>query len=202
MKPAPGLARAPKRGLYDRTVGRGARQSAQRERVLTTLMALVGSEQALNITNIIQLAGIGRNTFYEYFDDIEHALAVLSARALRDFSTRLELAARGTRTPTERLRALARAWAEHLVETPALARVALRPQPATVLGTQMSALATQLQKMLETMSATFSALAEPFRSLAVAALFEAVSRSHFASTPLPAVELERVLFDLAERLLR
>jgi len=68
----------------------------------------------------------------------------------------------------------------------------------------MSALATQLEKMLhhETKSATFSGLVEPFRFLAVAALFEAVSRSHFASTPLPAVELERVLFDLAERLLR
>jgi AcrR family transcriptional regulator len=58
----------------------------------------------------VALAGVGRNTFYEYFDDFEHALDAVRGRA----ETRLELECRRqlglTGTPIERLRALGRSW--------------------------------------------------------------------------------------------
>ena len=83
---------APKRGQYDRALSRRDRQAAQRERVITALAALSAAERELSIANVVELAGIGRNTFYEYFDDIEHALTAIKARVLRELVLRSEAA--------------------------------------------------------------------------------------------------------------
>jgi AcrR family transcriptional regulator len=199
------LSPAPKRGQYDRALSRRERQAAQRERVVAAVTALTGSERALNVANVVELAGIGRNTFYEYFDDIEHALVSIKARAVSDFSARAEVALRAARTPLERVRALSRAWTEHLFEAPALARVALRAQSEAIEPTQVSALAQHLIKVLSAELDARSALpglAEPLRVLVVAALFDAASRSHFALRQFSADELQRALSDLSLRLLR
>src|SRR5438105_1117384 len=113
MKPTE-LEPAPKRGQYDRALSRRERQDAQRERVIAALSALTAENRELSLANIVETAGIGRNTFYEYFDDVEHALATVKARALRELGARIEATMRVARTPLERIRALARAWAEHL----------------------------------------------------------------------------------------
>src|SRR3954470_3553556 len=112
MKRDPDLKPAPKRGRYDRGLSRRERQSAQRERVVAAVIELVASERALNVANVVHLAGIGRNTFYEYFDDIEHALSAIQARAVREFSARVELVVPDVQAPLERVRAIARAWTE------------------------------------------------------------------------------------------
>ena len=49
---------------------------------------------------------------------------------------------------------------------------------------------------------TFPGLNDPLRVLVVAALFDAVSRSHFGLRQSTADELQRVLSDLTQRLLR
>jgi AcrR family transcriptional regulator len=205
MKPELELSPAPKRGQYDRALSRRERQAAQRERVVAAITALIGSERALNVANVVGLAGIGRNTFYEYFDDIEHALISIKTRALHDFSARVELALQSARTPLERVRALARAWTEHLFDAPTLAQVALRAQSEATEPTQVSALAQYVVKVLGAEVEARSALPglnEPLRVLVVAALFDAVSRSHFAVRSSSAEELQRVLSDLSLRLLR
>src|SRR5882724_7581316 len=144
----PGVEPAPKRGLYDRGLSRRERQAAQRERVITALAALSATEKELSIANVVELAGIGRNTFYEYFDDVEHALTMIKTRALRELVTRLESSVQAARTPLERIRALARAWAENLFVDPPLAKLALRAQPEIADATQLSVLATHLAGVL------------------------------------------------------
>ena len=79
MKPSE-LEPAPKRGQYDRALSRRDRQDAQRERVIGALAILSASERELSISNVVEVAGIGRNTFYEYFDDVDHALGAIRSR--------------------------------------------------------------------------------------------------------------------------
>src|SRR4051794_31166274 len=102
----PPAAPAPKRGRYDRGLTRSERQAAQRERVVAAIAALSATDRELSVANVVELAGIGRNTFYEYFDDLEQALLAIEGRALRDFAPRVESALLNARTPLERMRAL------------------------------------------------------------------------------------------------
>jgi AcrR family transcriptional regulator len=204
MKP-PEVEPAPKRGQYDRALSRRERQAVQRERVITALAALNATERELSIANVVELAGIGRNTFYEYFDDVEHALTVIKTRALRDLVTRLESSVRAARTPLERIRALARAWAENLFVDPPLVRLALRAQPEMADATQLSILGAHLTAVLSAQHEARSALpglADNSKVNAVAAVFDAVSRAHFGPRPMSVEELQSALAELSLRLLR
>jgi AcrR family transcriptional regulator len=204
MKP-PEVEPAPKRGQYDRALSRRERQTVQRERVITALAALSATERELSIANVVELAGIGRNTFYEYFDDVEHALTVIKTRALRDLVTRLESSVRAARTPLERIRALARAWAENLFVDPPLVRLALRAQPEMADAAQLSILGAHLTAVLSAQHEARSALpglADNLKVNAVAAVFDAVSRAHFGPRPMSVEELQSALAELSLRLLR
>ena len=204
MKP-PEVEPAPKRGQYDRALSRRERQAVQRERVITALAALSATERELSIANVVELAGIGRNTFYEYFDDVEHALAVIRTRALRDLVTRLESSVEAARTPLERIRALARAWAENLFVDPPLVRLALRAQPEMADPAQLSILGAHLMAVLSAQHEARSALpglADNLKVSAVAAVFDAVSRAHFGPRPMSVEELQSALAELSLRLLR
>jgi AcrR family transcriptional regulator len=204
MKP-PEVESAPKRGQYDRALSRRERQAVQRERVLTALAALSVTEKDLTIANVVELAGIGRNTFYEYFDDIEHALSVIKTRALRDLAARLESATPTARTPLERIRTLVRAWSENLFSDPPLVRLALRAQSEIADAAQLSGLARHLAGVLSAQHEARSALpglADALKVGAVAAVFDAVSRAHFGPHPMSVEELQSVLADLSLRLLR
>lgn len=204
MKPAE-LEPAPKRGQYDRALTRRERQAVQRERVIAALSALTASNRELSIANIVEAAGIGRNTFYEYFDDVEHALASVNARALSELSRRVDSALQVARTPLERVRALSRAWAESLFADPATTSLALRPQAQSREATQLSALAEYVARVLTGEQGARSALpgvANPLRITVVASVFDAVSRSHLCSQPMTVDELQITLSDLSLRLLR
>ncbi len=204
MKPSE-LEPAPKRGQYDRALSRRDRQDAQRERVIAALSALSAANRELSIANVVEAAGIGRNTFYEYFDDVEHALAAIKTRAVRELIARVEPAMLAARTPLERIRALARAWAESAIANPTTVSLALRPQPESVEPTQLSVLGQQVASVLAAEREARSALpglADRLRVNVVAAVFEAVSRAHFGSQPMAVEELQGALADLALRLLR
>src|SRR6187431_2269228 len=199
------LVPAPKRGRYDRALSRQARQAAQRERVIAAIAALGATDRELSVAQVVELAGIGRNTFYEYFDDLEHAQAAITSRVLRDFALRVEAALRAARTPLERIRALARAWAENLLENPGQVRLALRAQAELLEATQLSLLGQHMAGVLSAELEGRSALpglAEPLRVAAVAALFDAVSRAHLNVRTMTTEELQRVLADWSLRLLR
>ena len=199
------LQPAPKRGQYDRALSRQDRQAAQRERVIAALATLSAAGRVVTVASVVEFAGIGRNTFYEYFDDIEHALVAIRGRALREFSSRSANALQTARTPLERIRVLARAWAESLAENPSLARLALQAAPEFVHAAQLSTLAQHLVSVLGADQAARSALpglADPLRVTAVAAAFDAVSRVHAQRRSLTVDELQHVLSDVSLRLLR
>ena len=84
------LVPAPKRGQYDRAMSRHERQAAQQERVIAAVAAVVATGRELSVASVVEHAGIGRNTFYEYFDDVEHALNTIHARARRELAARVD----------------------------------------------------------------------------------------------------------------
>jgi len=199
------LVPAPKRGRYDRALSRSERQAAQRERVIAAIAAISATDRELSVANVVELAGIGRNTFYEYFDDLEHALLAITGRALRDFAVRAEAALQTARTPLERIRVLARVWTENLLENPAQVRLALRAQAELVDATQLSPLGQHLAGVLSLQLEARSALpglAEPLRVAVVAALFDAVGRAHLNVRSMSSEELQRVLAEWSLRVLR
>jgi AcrR family transcriptional regulator len=196
---------APKRGQYDRALSRRERQDAQRERVIGALAALGAADRELSIANVVELAGIGRNTFYEYFDDVDHALTVIKARALRELGARLDARLQVARTPLERVRGVARAWADALIANPPLQRLALRAQQEIADPAELSALGRHVVVVLSAQVEARSALpglADPVRLTAVGAVFDSVSRAHLGSRSMSVDELHGVLADLALRLLR
>jgi len=199
------LVPAPKRGRYDRALSRRERQTAQRERVIAAIASISATDRELSVANVVEVAGIGRNTFYEYFDDLEHALLAIRGRALSDFASRVTAAMQQARTPLERIRALARVWTENLLENPSQVKLALRAQAELIEATQLSALgqhiASVLNAELEARSA-LPGLVEPLRVAVVAALFDAVSRAHLNVRAMSSDELQRVLADWSLRLLR
>jgi AcrR family transcriptional regulator len=199
------LIPAPKRGHYDRALSRQERQAAQRERVIGAIVALSTSERELNLINVIERAGIGRNTFYEYFDDIEHAVLAIQVRAVRELATRIDAALREARTPLTRMRAVSRAWVENLRDDAPLVRLSLRAQAAANNSTQLSVLGEHIVAVLAAEVDARSALpglSEPLRVLAVAALFDAISRVHLSVLAVPIDDLPLLLTELMLRLLR
>ncbi len=204
MKPVAALVPAPKRGQYDRALSRNERQAAQQERVIAAISAIAAAGGELSVARVVEHAGIGRNTFYEYFDNVEHAVTAINARARRELDARSDAALRAARTPLERVRALARAWAESVAASPALTSIALRAQSAERDATELSVLGRSLATMLENETEARSALpgvADRLRTTAVAAVFDAVTRAELARAPV-ASDLARTLADLALRLLR
>jgi AcrR family transcriptional regulator len=178
---------------------------AQRERVVAAIAAIAATGEELSVASVVEAAGIGRNTFYEYFDDLEHALLAINHRLLSEFAARVSVALQAARTPLERVRALARAWVENLFENSTRVKLALRAQAESVEATQLSVLGQHLASVLAADLDARSALpglAEPLRVAVVAALFDSVSRAHFGVRSMSSEELQRVLVDWSLRLLR
>jgi AcrR family transcriptional regulator len=204
MKAVVELIAAPKRGQYDRALSRNERQAAQQERVIAAVVAVAAAGRELSVASVVEHAGIGRNTFYEYFDDVEHALMSINGRARRELIARAEPALRLARTPLERVRALARAWAESVSANPALTRLALRAQSAEKDPAELSVLGRYVVSVLEgdvESRSTLPGLVDALRVTAVAAVFDAVSRAHLEKQSSPG-DLQRILADFALRLLR
>jgi AcrR family transcriptional regulator len=205
MKASVDVIPAPKRGQYDRALSRHERQAAQQERVIAAVAAVSASGRELNVASVVEHAGIGRNTFYEYFDDVEHAVAAIEGRALRELAAHVESALQSARTPLERMRVLTRAWADSLAANPLVARLALRARRTGLDSSELSGLGSYLRGVLARESDARSALpglADPLRIEAVSAVFEAVSRAQLAKQPAAVDELSQLLVDLSLRLLR
>jgi AcrR family transcriptional regulator len=196
---------APKRGQYDRALSRRDRQDAQRERIFLALGSLSASQRELSIANVVELAGIGRNTFYEYFDGIEQALNAIASKSLRELVTRAESDLLAARTPLERIRALARAWTETLLANAPLVALVLRPQSEKMSAARHSMLAAYMAELLSkdlTARSALPGLGDALKVGAVAAIFDALSRARAPRDQATGNELQKLLIDLSLRLLR
>src|SRR5688572_29310230 len=116
--------RAPARGRYDRRSTPEERLRAQRERLLRAV-ARAFVEKRPNVSRVAELARVGRASFYEFFDDFEHALAVVRGSAIDSVERALERALLRERAPVAALRALATDFLSALVAWPDAALVAL-----------------------------------------------------------------------------
>jgi AcrR family transcriptional regulator len=202
--PRGALLPAPGRGQYDRALSRAERQSEQRERLIEAAAEAFATGPA-TIARIVAAAGVGRNTFYEFFDDPEHALAQVEAKALRGLEARTRERAAAARTPLEKLRALARAWFEVLDEQPLAFRVALRlPDVTKEFGLSAAGrfLSDALRRLADDSrrSAGISIQPSAHRITAAVAAAEVFSRARLAS---PASrQHESDLVDVMSKLLR
>ncbi|HEX6275692.1 MAG TPA: hypothetical protein VFZ53_21775 [Polyangiaceae bacterium] len=174
------LLPAPGRGQYDRRLPRQQRLAEQRERLIAATALATGQEALPSVASIVELAGVGRNTFYEYFDDVKHALEATETAVLRRIDQALRDAEAMSRTPVERWRSLARAWLAFAETEPAPMLLTLRIDSRTEGASSRGAalLDAAFTRSLETLrSAGVTApLAGADRVLAVAAVGEAFAR--------------------------
>jgi AcrR family transcriptional regulator len=193
---------APARGAYDRSLTRAERGAEHRERLLLAT-AEVLSEGPLTIGKIVERAGVGRSTFYEFFDSPEHVLEQLEQRLLRAIEAALDAAFEEARTPLERLRAIARHWTTALEEHELEARVALAGRARGGLLSPAGELMHQtLQRSVRAARSEvgwFQAT-DDVSLLAAPAAAQAISRRHLTLGRIR--EAPRVLADVIIKLLR
>jgi AcrR family transcriptional regulator len=170
---------APARGRYDRAQSRQARQAEQRERLVIWL-AQVYREQGERITvhEVVRAAGVGRNTFYEYFDGLEHGLAYATQSFSKRLHQQLVLQMEGARSGIAKLRILSRAWFDLVESEPAAMSLLARARSTG----PMSASAELFQSLLEhAVTEAGSRAAEPREhTCAACAAFAAEGASLYA----------------------
>ena len=212
MGALPRLLRAPGRGQYDRRQSRESRLLEQRARLLAATALSLLHDAVPSVGTVVKLAGVSRNTFYEYFDDLEHARTAAALRGHQRLEQRLRAAEQETRTPVERWRALVHAWTDWSLGAPAEARLCLEDS-RTGLSAAGRALEAGFARSAVTLrtSGVAGAPSDPLRVTAVAAAGEALVRQFIAdaSRGAEAAEeararqrIERSLLDIAVRLLR
>jgi len=223
MPPNESLLPAPGRGQYDRRLPRERRLAEQHERLLAATALSVARDVSPSVASIVRRAGVGRNSFYEYFDDVRHAVGAAQAAVLRRVEQVLRDAESTARTPGERWRALARAWLSFTEDEPEamLLVLAIDARASGAMSSGATVLQAALVRSLETLrnAGVTSPPAGPERVLAVAAVGEAfaraLGRARIAASGVPdergerasseaweREELERSLVDTAVRLLR
>ena len=193
---------APGRGAYDRSLSRAERDAQHRERLLLAASEVFSSGE-VTVARIVERAGVGRSTFYEFFDSPDHLLEHLEQRSLRALELALDAAYDEARTPLERLRALTRSWLAELDARPMEARVALTRRSGEELLSHAGKLLHQsLERVVRTARADglgwFNA--DDVSLLAATAAVEVLSRRQLAGRPIR--DAQRVLVELITKLLR
>ena len=194
---------APGRGAYDRSLSRAERDAQHRERLLLAASEVFSTGE-VTVARIVERAGVGRSTFYEFFDSPEHLLEHLEQRALRALELALDAAYNEARTPLERLRALMRSWLAELDARTMEMRVALmRRANDELLSPAGKLLHQSLDRCVRAARADglgwFNA-ADEVSLLAATAAVEVLSRRQLTGRPIR--DAQRVLVELITKLLR
>jgi AcrR family transcriptional regulator len=92
------------------------------------------------VSRVVAIAGVGRNTFYECFDDFEHALRSARSEGAKRMRVALARLTRGELWVSE----LARVWVATVLEEPLLALAALQTSAASTLSELGSVFASAL----------------------------------------------------------
>jgi AcrR family transcriptional regulator len=161
------------------------------------------AEGTITVTKLVQRAGVGRSTFYEFFDGPEHVLAQLEQRLLRTLEKVLELGLADARTPLERVRAISRRWLSELEAHPVEARWMLsRRNGASLVSPAGELLKRALERCLEAARAEagWASATDDLNLLAATAAVEAISLRHLSERIV--VDAARVLAELIVKLLR
>jgi AcrR family transcriptional regulator len=184
-------------------LSRPERDTQQRERLLRATAEIL-LEGGVTLARIVERAGVGRSTFYEFFDSPEHVVALLVQRNLSSLEQVLEAAFNGAHTPLERLRALLRSWLSELEARPLEARVLLtRRDERELLSSAGKALHAALERTAHAArrdGVSVLGNGDELMLLAAAAGVEAVTLRHLLGPPLN--DAPRALTELVLKLLR
>lgn len=115
----PPVEQAPSRGKYDRDASPSERVRRQRSHLLTTVRRLAPRGTLPTVTQIVNAAGVGRNTFYQHFRGVEEALVAAAEVDGALLASYLEqLGEDEVLTPGEHCERLAKAWVRFCEEKP------------------------------------------------------------------------------------
>lgn len=173
---------APQRGRYDRTLHSDARRARQHERLLVaTTHALAEHGLQVNVAHIVRAARVGRNTFYEHFDQLDAAIEAATARGVAMLRERLARSTVAAWTPREQLRGALREWVAFAGDQPFVARALLRARSRasrSVLTCAGEPLRDVLRQLLAAAlrDAVISIAPDEPRLIAVTAAVEAIGR--------------------------
>jgi AcrR family transcriptional regulator len=192
---------APGRGRWERHLSAEARHELQRRRVLDVLPHVIAEfGNAFTVDEIVEAAGVGRNTFYAFFDDASAATAALLSEVREALADALDASARSARTPIERIRGVATAWVRTAAEKPALAVLA---HAEAEDGGVNSALREHLAQALAVARAAGTAgrIADPLRLEMIIGAFDAAAL-YVAASPDQEAQARDALADLVMRFFR
>lgn len=194
---------APGRGAYDRSLSRPERDAQHRERLLRATAEIL-LEGNLTVARIIQRAGVGRSTFYEFFDAPDHVVSHVEQRVLSSFGQALGAAFAAAHTPLERLRASVRSFLAVAESRPLDAQVALmrrdESEMLSAAGKLFHASLTRIARAAQVEGVAVLAAGEELSLLAAAASVEVVMRRHLRGPALR--DPARSLNELVVKILR
>lgn len=106
------------RGRYDRSLTLEERARAQRTAIVEACQGLLQSSAAWpTVTEIVRDSGVGRNTFYEHFDQAGAVVDEVLGEAYAVVERRMTTwRGESPRSPAFAMRALARTWADAVRE--------------------------------------------------------------------------------------
>jgi len=131
------------RGLWDRTASAEARTSeCRRVLVSATAESVFELGRTVTVSDIVERAGVGRNTFYVHFDDLRAAFAAAEAEALTNISNAVAPSP-SARTPLARFRHFASGWLSIAATETELVSLVIRGD-GTLRGSHI-----ELRKMIE-----------------------------------------------------
>jgi len=114
------------RGQWDRSATAESRAGAHRQAILeAAARAAFELGRAVTVSDVVERAGVGRNTFYVNFADLEAAFRAAEESAIATVS-RAFAPSRDARTPIERLRTTASEWIRLAMLEPRLVMLVLR----------------------------------------------------------------------------
>jgi AcrR family transcriptional regulator len=114
------------RGRWDRKASAHTRAAAcRRALVAGAAQALFELGRAVTVSDVVERARVGRNTFYVHFDDLSAVFAAAEAEAFAKISTALAPSP-SARTPLERFRRVASEWLSIAATEPHLVSLVVR----------------------------------------------------------------------------
>jgi AcrR family transcriptional regulator len=133
----------PPRGLWDRAASADDRAAdCRRSLVAAAAQCVFELGRAITVSDVVDRAGVGRNTFYVHFDDLRAVFVAAEVEALTKIAEALSPSPRA-RTPIERFRQLASAWFSIAATEPRLVSLVIRGD-GTSRGSH-----TELRKIIE-----------------------------------------------------
>jgi AcrR family transcriptional regulator len=194
---------APGRGAYDRSLTRAERHAEHRERLLIAAAAAL-AEGAPTVSSIVAHAGVGRSTFYEFFDSPEHLFEHLEQRALRSLEAALERGLAEARTPLERVRSAVRAWVTEIELRPHEARMLLarrgHAEPLSAAGNVFLRTLIRIAEAAQLDGAAWFKVNDEVTLIAATGALEAVSSRHLMGGHLP--DAKRAFAETITKLVR